>query len=266
MVFKSHLHQNPLECWLKNRLLGRLKSFWSKTKELAHITRWGDADAACSCPTVGTSGAGKPHCGQVSKGDPGWRWACDFLTTSNCSIQFLVNGTQELWPMWRPNLVSPRSWQKVLDQRILCLHQHLLPCLWSQHHHSSYPHDLSALPYFWHLGHCVSKALLLTAKSLSLGCTPPYQNLTRSSFISTWLGVPGAGGVSVFQPCPIASFHSVMCVENIHWPVARPFCSICFLMQQPKKLIISASNVHIPNGSLTRSFLVHLQNRADEHT
>ena len=77
----------------------------------------------------------------------------------------------------------------------------------------------------------------------------------------TWC--PGTGRVSVSQPCPIASSHSVLCVENIHWPVARPLCSIRFLMQQPKKPIISASNVHIPYGSLTRSLLVHLQSRAD---
>ena len=223
MVFKSHLHQNPLECWLKNRLLGRLRVSDPKPKNLHISPDEGMLMLHVLAPLWEPLVLGSPIVGKLAKETLAWRWACDFLTTSNCSIQFLVNGTQKLWPMWRPNLVSPRSWQKVLDQRILCLHQHLLPCLWSQHHHSSYPHDLSALPYFWHLGHCVSKALLLTPKSLSLGCTPPYQNLMHSSFTSTWLGVPGAGGVSVFQPCPIASSHSAMCVENIHWPVARPF-------------------------------------------
>lgn len=207
-----------------------------------------------------------PHCGNL------WCWEAPFVgklaketlawgePTDFCHFKLLHSVPGQ----WDPETLAhvktqPRVFQKLTESTgseiLSCPHQHLLPCLWSQHHPSSYPHDLSALPYFWHLGHCVSKALLLTPKSLSLGCTPSYQNLPIAPSHPRDLVSLVQGAQSVFQPCPIASFHSVMCVENIHWPVARPFCSICFLFtQQPKKLIISASNVHIPNGLLTRSF------------
>lgn len=50
MVFKSNLHQNPLECWLKNRLLSRLRVSDPKPKYL-HIS-----------PDEGTF---LPHCGNA---------------------------------------------------------------------------------------------------------------------------------------------------------------------------------------------------------
>lgn len=73
MVFKSHLHQNPLECWLKNRLLGRLRVSDPKPKNLHISPDEGMLMLHVLAPLWEPLVLGSPIVGKLAKETLAWR-------------------------------------------------------------------------------------------------------------------------------------------------------------------------------------------------
>lgn len=140
----------------------------------------------------------------------------------------------------------------MLDQRTLCHLWPLLASFWFQHYPSSHVPFPGAWPDL-----LTSRSLCIQGPSLRpLGCVLSCACLTDASFPSGPHGrVPWCRGhVSLpalsQPPCP------VLFGDNIHGQLPAPFAS-CVLPSgdRPKKLLISASNIHILNGSRT-GFLI----------